>query len=234
MNNIYYVYQLRRADRQEPFYIGKGQDDRAADHFREYNLKKHHPKNYTIKKAIREGVDLLVEYLWTGLSETEAFRREVWAIAMWGRKDRNDGPLTNLTDGGEGASGQIISEETRLKRIAIMRPIYASESFRNNRRKHHALQFSDPVMRKRHQESTLDSNNDPDKIARANAKFKESYDFEAHSARMKELHNRPELKAKKSAARLGIAQKMVTCPHCGKEGGYQVMGRWHFDNCKQK
>lgn len=32
----------------------------------------------------------------------------------------------------------------------------------------------------------------------------------------------------------GIKQNTVICPHCNKTGGYQVMGRWHFDNCKLK
>lgn len=28
--------------------------------------------------------------------------------------------------------------------------------------------------------------------------------------------------------------KIVQCPHCSKEGGKAIMGRWHFDNCKFK
>lgn len=24
------------------------------------------------------------------------------------------------------------------------------------------------------------------------------------------------------------------CPHCGKEGGFIAMSRWHFDNCREK
>ena|ERR1017187_2339045 len=28
--------------------------------------------------------------------------------------------------------------------------------------------------------------------------------------------------------------KIVTCPHCGKSGRARGMGRWHFDNCKDK
>lgn len=28
--------------------------------------------------------------------------------------------------------------------------------------------------------------------------------------------------------------KFLTCPHCGKTGGYQGLKRWHFDNCKDK
>ena len=25
---------------------------------------------------------------------------------------------------------------------------------------------------------------------------------------------------------------IASCPHCGKEGQYRAMKRWHFDNCK--
>ena len=31
----------------------------------------------------------------------------------------------------------------------------------------------------------------------------------------------------------GIKQQIISCPHCGKEGG-TTMHRWHFDNCKLK
>lgn len=29
-----------------------------------------------------------------------------------------------------------------------------------------------------------------------------------------------------------IQVSTVTCPHCGKEGNYMIMKRWHFDKCK--
>lgn len=32
----------------------------------------------------------------------------------------------------------------------------------------------------------------------------------------------------------GKPKEKVTCPHCGKTGGKNVMVRWHFDNCKMK
>jgi hypothetical protein len=31
--------------------------------------------------------------------------------------------------------------------------------------------------------------------------------------------------------RLGIPQRKVVCPHCGKIGGYCVMKRYHFERC---
>jgi len=34
--------------------------------------------------------------------------------------------------------------------------------------------------------------------------------------------------------RIGNPQKKLTCPHCNKVGGINVMHRWHFTNCKNK
>jgi hypothetical protein len=41
-----------------------------------------------------------------------------------------------------------------------------------------------------------------------------------------------ETRAKLSLAKKGKPQPIITCPHCGKSGGTNVMTRWHFDNCK--
>jgi hypothetical protein len=51
----------------------------------------------------------------TGLSEEEAFRHEVYMIAVFGRKDLGTGILRNRTNGGDGTSGRICSNATRRK-----------------------------------------------------------------------------------------------------------------------
>lgn len=38
----------------------------------------------------------------------------------------------------------------------------------------------------------------------------------------------------KPSKQKGIKLKTITCPNCGKEGGYPQMKRWHFDNCKER
>jgi len=43
-----------------------------------------------------------------------------------------------------------------------------------------------------------------------------------------------ELKEETSKRFKGVPKEKVTCPHCGKTGGKNVMVRWHFDNCKHK
>lgn len=34
--------------------------------------------------------------------------------------------------------------------------------------------------------------------------------------------------------RKGVSKPIIKCPHCDKTGGEGAMGRWHFDNCKNK
>lgn len=43
-----------------------------------------------------------------------------------------------------------------------------------------------------------------------------------------------ETKVKLSFASKGRVYDIVKCPYCGKEGGASAMGRWHFNNCKNK
>ena len=32
----------------------------------------------------------------------------------------------------------------------------------------------------------------------------------------------------------GKTKDKISCPHCNKEGGKNIMGRWHFNNCRFK
>ncbi len=97
--NIYYVYAYNRSD-GTPYYIGKGKDDRAYEYHRHISV----PKN----KA-------QIVFLEKNLSEEEAFVKEIELIAFHGRKNNGTGILRNLTDGGEGSSGRIPTDETRRK-----------------------------------------------------------------------------------------------------------------------
>jgi hypothetical protein len=93
-DKVFYTYLWLRED-GTPYYVGKG----------------------TGKRAIRKGSP---QDLWRILiqeheSEADAFAAEIFLIAYYGRKDIGTGCLWNRTDGGDGSSGAIRSEETRRK-----------------------------------------------------------------------------------------------------------------------
>ena len=98
--NRFYTYAYLREDRT-PYYIGKGSEKRA------YKRKKgeiHPPKDKS-----------RIIFLKQNLTEEEAFKHEIYMIVVLGRKDLGTGTLHNKTDGGEGSSGNICSQETREK-----------------------------------------------------------------------------------------------------------------------
>ena len=97
--NRFYTYAYLRKDRT-PYYIGKGAGNRV------------YSKNHNINLPPKERILFLKQ----NLTEEEAFKHEKYMITLLGRKDLGTGILHNKTDGGEGASGFIHSEDAR-KRI---------------------------------------------------------------------------------------------------------------------
>jgi len=90
----YYTYAYLRED-GTPYYIGKGQGNRA------------YVKRYGRGRARRPKNLNNIILLKQNLTEEEAFRHEVYMIAVFGRKDLGTGILHNRTDGGDGPSGNI-------------------------------------------------------------------------------------------------------------------------------
>lgn len=96
-----------------PFYAGKGKGERLYRHLRmavQTNKKSY--KLSLIRKLEKLGLEPIVVF--TSLyDEYFCFAFEVDMIAGIGRKDKKLGPLANLTDGGEGSSGNVPSKEAK-------------------------------------------------------------------------------------------------------------------------
>lgn len=105
MNNKYYIYFHINPLKNEIFYVGKGCDSRAFSKNRKNNLWHNIVNKY----------GYIVDIIEDNLTEQEAFEREIFYIKKIGRRDIGLGPLVNMTDGGEGNSGLIFSEEHRRK-----------------------------------------------------------------------------------------------------------------------
>lgn len=102
----YYVYEHWRLDRDECFYVGKGNGDRA---YRKGGRGSHW-KNI-VSKLERTGFAYEIRMVVTGVTEEEAHKIERERIAFW--RDKVD--LANKTDGGEGVSGLKMSDESKHK-----------------------------------------------------------------------------------------------------------------------
>jgi hypothetical protein len=98
--NRFYTYAYLRNDRT-PYYIGKGSGNRINDK--------------TARPCGKPKDKSRIIFLKQNLTEEEAFQHEKYMIAVFGRKDLGTGILYNKTDGGEGVSGRIQSDETRKK-----------------------------------------------------------------------------------------------------------------------
>jgi len=98
--NRFYTYAYLREDRT-PYYVGKGEGRRL--------YKKGKGEVKPPKDKLR------IIFLKQNLTEDEAFKHEIYMIAVFGRKNIGTGILRNRTNGGDGLSGYVPTPETILK-----------------------------------------------------------------------------------------------------------------------
>ncbi len=134
LDNIYFVYCFLDPRKpgnykfgditldHEPIYIGKGKGNRHQNHYKLYKTR--NTRFYSkIQSIIEKGYEPKFIILSDNLSEKESFLQECHFIELIG-KIENGGPLTNLTDGGQGHSGLKKSDETILKFSNSMKKHY--------------------------------------------------------------------------------------------------------------
>lgn len=100
----FYTYVHHRADDGQVFYVGKGKGARAQ------SSKGRNP--FWHRTAKKHGIRVEIAAPWS--TEAEAFEHEKFLIACF--RDMGH-PLSNLTDGGEGVSGLKFSDEARARMV---------------------------------------------------------------------------------------------------------------------
>jgi len=96
----------------QPIYVGKGCNGRYLCHWLNFDI---HPNNFLKGKLSHIDKENLIPtiFLRDSLTEKRALEFEINLIKTIGRINLGKGPLCNLTDGGEGVSGVIYSEERK-------------------------------------------------------------------------------------------------------------------------
>lgn len=119
----YYVYALLDSSKSgeyiynnykfkyEPFYIGKGTKSRYKNTLKDKTAFK---KN-KIDKLKRNNIDIITIKVIENITNDDAIIFEKELISLIGRRDLKEGPLVNMTNGGDGRLNSSPSEETKRK-----------------------------------------------------------------------------------------------------------------------
>lgn len=132
-NKKFYVYLYRDPRPQSgraPIYVGKG---RSANRRAHSHIKKTHNPFFAniLAKIYAEGFEPEIEIVARFDDEQDAFDLEQKLIAAYGRRDLGLGTLVNLSDGGDGPNGRIVSETERERTRQMGTAVWADEKARN-------------------------------------------------------------------------------------------------------
>ena len=194
-----YVYQHIRLDTNEVFYIGIGKTKRRA-----YSKSGRNKHWHNIVNKGGYSIQIILDRI----TWEKACEKEKEFIAFYGRRDMGLGTLVNMTEGGDGSVGRMVSEELRKRMSNIIKGKKLAPLS-----KEHKQKISNTIKGKKRKPLS-----------------KEHKQKISESEKGKKISD--ESRQKMSISRRGIPKSKLICPYCSKEGGINNMKRWHFENCK--
>jgi len=105
-----YVYDNYIFD-YEPFHVGKGKGQRCIAGLKDYKSGRKSHKIYKLLKIHESNNTVIIKKIIEHVSNAVACSMEIELIKLIGRADKKLGPLTNNTDGGDGALGTKHTKE---------------------------------------------------------------------------------------------------------------------------
>ena len=219
-----YVYMLVDPRNNQPFYVGKGKGNRCRFHLDEakYYNKRKSLKLSKIRKLFSLGMEPTIVKVEENVTDAQAIDLEVLLIAEM----RDIGiPLTNMTDGGDGAQGYKHPKEHLDRMSALFKNRFVSEETKQRMRKPKSEQGRANIAKARLTTSYRPTEETKRKTSKA---------LLGRPSPMKGKTHTDEARAKMSAAGKGKPKSKVECPHCHKLVAVNTAKRWHFDNCKDK
>ena len=207
MKNDYCVYVHTRPD-GSVFYVGKGVPSQPY---------RRNGRNMTWKAEVEKVGNFIVKIIESGLTEEQAFAKEIELIAEFREIGVN---IVNQTKGGDGCKSLVFTDEIKEK-LKIARknqvpPMLGKTTSEKTKQILSEIRIGEknPMYGKKHTEETK-------------AKFK--YRPVAKHWLGKKITD--EVRKKMSESHKNKPQ--LQCPHCKKIGGSAGMKVNHFDNCKQ-
>ena len=195
-----------------PYYVGKGKNNRAFDKHDNIGIPKDRSKI------------ILVEQ---NLTELQAFILERYYIRWFGRKDNGTGILRNKTEGGEGSSGHIVSNEERKrrsKRAKEMQNLINTKARRENARirmkENNPMKISKVVTKMKESSAKNKKKKIWTEERKINARISKLGDKNPH-------YNNPN-------ASKHLNENKEKCIFCGIITTKGNIKRWHNDRCKNK
>lgn len=198
---MFYIYALFRPN-GIVCYIGKGKGYRINRH-EQMAARKDINCNPHLANIIKNAGGLLPKVIIRdSLTEEEAFALEILFIKVIGR-EIHGGPLVNMTNGGDGVSGLVFSDESKEK-ISGMSKKFWDDSVNKARMKDiHLKAWANPERRKRASETSKRVWDTPEIAAKITESHKARWDRpgerEAQSERLRSAGQRPEVIANYSA-----------------------------------
>lgn len=156
----FYIYEHWREDKNVCFYVGKGTGRRAWN----MHQRSEHHKRITGKLAGQIKVVIVAD----GLSEGLAFAAEIARISHWRAAGH---PLVNQTDGGEGASGLVMTDEAKRRISEKHRGKKLSQEHRSALSAAQIRRFEKPAEREKVIARNTGRKQTPETIAKRSAKL---------------------------------------------------------------
>ena len=219
---MFYVYVYRDprpTKNNQPVYVGKGTGDRDLSHWSRGSHNKPF-QDFIAHLKVRGLVAPCERVLETDI-EAEAFAKEIELIALYGRRDLKRGPLFNLTDGGEGASGAIRTDEAkeflridsldkwqrpeyRAKVVEAQKAAQSTPEARALKSKNSTEEWANPEVRSKRQTGIKRTRSSDASRSKTSAQSKAQWSNPEYAAKQTannhEIANRAEVKAAKAAA----------------------------------
>lgn len=130
-----YVYRHIRLDKNEPFYIGIGSDKTY------YRANKKSQRNMHWNRIVAK-TNYEVEIMLDNLTWDEACEKEKEFIKLY-KRNNYGGILANITEGGDGVIGMIVSNETKNKLSNSIKEWHKTYKISDEERKKSSIRFKE-------------------------------------------------------------------------------------------